>query len=515
MRMWTALRRGLGRRHETGWWFTLGVLAVYAVALVLAHVHHEPWRDEIHCWAMGREATGLWDLLTGDRRYEGHPVLWYYLLHLVSLVTRNYLAIHVVTVVISVSAAALWLRCAPLPRILRVLLLCSYYFFFEYGVISRSYGLGVLLVFLTCASHDPLRPRYFRSGVLLALLAATSLYGAIMATALGGYVFSGLQVRRVADERWRWRISLTGPWMAGLAVLLFGLVVTVVTTLPPADSSVATQTMPELPVALRRAGVGYWTAMFPYSGLESWNWWGTEYLGSRVPALENVIPWLGGAWFLAWLVAFRRRLRIAFTVGLGILAINAAQIAVYPGGWRHTGSNVVLVVACLWLYARETRGREPDRLLHGLFAANLLFLAITGFVAVRTDWRTQFSGSVEAARFIRDHHLENRPAVGDTDHPAAQVAAILDHPFYMPVTGETTDAVVFYQRRSGPTPDQLVRDAQRLAFLGDGTALIVLNYRLDASAVPGAEWRLVYQGTPGIVPDESFWIYDFRLGARH
>ena len=515
MPIWPALRRALGRRHETGWAFTLGVTAVYAVALVLAHVHHEPWRDEIHCWTMGREATGLWDLFTGDRRYEGHPVLWYYLLHLVSRVTWSYLAIHVVTIVISVSAAALWLRWAPIPRILRVLLLCSYYFFFEYGVISRSYGLGVLLVFVACASHDPLRPHYLRSGVVLALLAATSLYGVAMAIALGGYIFSGLRVRRAEGEQWRWLVSVTGAWFAGVAVLVAGLVVTVVTTLPPADSSIVTQTMPELPTALRRAGAIYWAAMFPYSGLKSWNWWGSEYLGSGIPALADAIPWLGGAWFLAWLVAFRRRRRVALTLGLGILAINAAQLGIGGGQWRHTGSNFVLLVACLWLYARETRGREPARLLHGLFAANLLFLAITGVVAVRTDWRMQFSGAPEAARFIRDHHLENRPAVGNADHPAAQIAAILDRPFYMPVTGETTESIVFYQRRSLPSHDQLVRDAQRLASRGDGTALIVLNHPLGASPLPGAEWSLVYQGKPTIVPDESFWIYDFHLSTAH
>ena len=302
--------------------------------------------------------------------------------------------------------------------------------------------------------------------------------------------------------------------MAGLAVLLFGLVVTVVTTLPPADSSVATATMPELPVALRRAGVGYWTAMFPYSGLESWNWWGTEYLGSRVPALESVIPWLGGAWFLAWLVAFRRRRGSPSQWASGFSPSTPRRSPSTLAGASHRQQRRAGGGLSVALRPRDTGARARSPAARAVRCQPAL-PGDHGFVAVRTDWRTQFSGSVEAARFIRDHHLENRPAVGDADYPAAQVAAILDHPFYMPVTGETTDAVVFYQRRSGPSPDQLVRDAQRLAFLGDGTALIVLNYRLEASPVPGAEWRLVYQGTPGIVPDESFWIYDFRLGARH
>jgi hypothetical protein len=509
-----ALRRGLTARHETRWSFSLCVLAVFAVAQVLAHVHHEPWRDELHCWTVGRNSPGLWDLLTGDRRYEGHPVLWYYVLHLASRVTRSYLALHAVAIGVIVSAAALWLRWAPLPRYLRVLFLGSYYFFFEYGVICRSYGLGVLLVFALCALHHPLRIRYLRSGVLLALLAATSLYGAILAIPLGWFVFSGLDVQRAKDERGRWRLSVTSSWIAGVVVLFLGLVVTVATTIPPADCSVATSPIPELSGALfRRAGITFWAAMFPFSSFESWNWLGSEYVGSRIPAVATAAPWLGAAWFGAWLFALRRRPRIAVTFGMGILAINAAQIAVYGGGWRHTGHNFVLLVACVWLHARETRGRLPDRLLHGLFAVNLLLQATTAFIAVRQDWREPFSGSTEAARFIRDHHLDNRPVVADADHPAAGVAMILERQFYFPVTGETTDWIVFYRRRSGPTPAQIVRDAERLARAGDGTALIVLNYSLNADPLPGAQWHLLYQGRPTIAGDESFWLYDFRLGA--
>ena len=37
----------------------------------------------------------------GDRRYDGHPFLWHYLLHLVSRWSRSEVYLHVVTIVLA------------------------------------------------------------------------------------------------------------------------------------------------------------------------------------------------------------------------------------------------------------------------------------------------------------------------------------------------------------------------------------------------------------------------------
>jgi len=147
---------GLADPREDGPAFALATAGLFCVGLSIVHYNHELWRDEIHCWSVGRNADGLWDLLTGIRRYDGHPFLWYYLLHLVSLWSRSQVYLHVVTVVLATVSAYLWLRHANLPRVLRLMLLGTYCFFFEYSVISRSYALGVLLAFCSaaCTTHD-------------------------------------------------------------------------------------------------------------------------------------------------------------------------------------------------------------------------------------------------------------------------------------------------------------------------------------------------------------------------
>ncbi|HYP86520.1 MAG TPA: hypothetical protein VEQ59_00165, partial [Polyangiaceae bacterium] len=75
--------RALFGAHE-GKTFARVVTLLFLGALIAVHTRHEGWRDELHCWSVGRNAAGLWDLMVGDRRYDGHPFLWYYAIYLAS-----------------------------------------------------------------------------------------------------------------------------------------------------------------------------------------------------------------------------------------------------------------------------------------------------------------------------------------------------------------------------------------------------------------------------------------------
>src|SRR5581483_4583219 len=152
--------------------------------LVVAHLHHEFWRDEIHSWSLARGAAGFADVVTGDRIYEGHPPLWFWYLRGWSLVVRSATGLHLATIAAMTAAALLFLRFAPFARALRVLLLFSYFIGFEYGVMSRNYTLDWLLVVIFCAALHPWRPRFVALAVVLGLLCITSAYGVLVAGGL-------------------------------------------------------------------------------------------------------------------------------------------------------------------------------------------------------------------------------------------------------------------------------------------------------------------------------------------
>ena len=119
MRIGALAKRWCFTRQERGPLFALVWTALFAAVQVIGHSDHELWKDELHCWGVGRASTGLWDMLTGERRYDGHPFLWYYLLHLASRLTRSYVMLHVVGVSVATACAYVWLRYMRAPRLLR------------------------------------------------------------------------------------------------------------------------------------------------------------------------------------------------------------------------------------------------------------------------------------------------------------------------------------------------------------------------------------------------------------
>lgn len=497
-------------RRETGWRFALACGAAFALVQWVGHREHEMWRDELHCWAIGRDAQGLWDLLTGDRRYEGHPFLWYYLLHLVSRISRSYLALQVTGGALAVAAALLWLRYAPVPRPIRVALLGTYYLVYEYGVMSRGYTLGVLLVFVFCALYHPCRRRFVLLAGVLSLLGATSLYGTILAIALGGFLFSSaLELERGSDGRRRVRVPL--DWLSGVALLVGSLAFTFVTTWPPADALFARGAPgPVTEAVVEHLVAQYWRGMFPFSSVSRWNWLGNDSLFGQSPAGLRALPWLGAAWLMSCLVGLRRSPRLAATYLGGVVSMMAAQHTIYAGGWRHLGHHFILLVACVWLYAKQTRGRAPDRLLLGLFSVNVGILVLTGIAALRTDHREVFGGGTEAARYILDHHLEDHPIVAYPD-PAMPVAIVLDRKVFIAVTGETADFIVLHSRRGGAGRADLLAHARRLALEWQRSALLVLDFDLGADPTPGLTTTLLHLTPDTIVNDERIWIYEVKV----
>ena len=73
---------------------------------------------------------------------------------------------------------------SPFPVPARIALVAGYFFAFEYSVITRSYGLGVLLLVIALTSLGHVRPRWTAGTIALALLAWTSLAGAVLAGSL-------------------------------------------------------------------------------------------------------------------------------------------------------------------------------------------------------------------------------------------------------------------------------------------------------------------------------------------
>lgn len=83
----SAARRCLGvarlSRGAFHWSLTLCFLGLGLVLML----RHEMWRDELQSWMIGRDSSSLGSLVEAVR-YERHPVVWYFLLFVLSRFTR-------------------------------------------------------------------------------------------------------------------------------------------------------------------------------------------------------------------------------------------------------------------------------------------------------------------------------------------------------------------------------------------------------------------------------------------
>lgn len=509
MRMLRALRHGLFTHCERAPWLSLFVTALFGCVQVIGHLDHELWKDELHCYGVGRSAQGLWDVLTGERRYDGHPFLWYYLLHLGSRVHRGWLTLPVLSTAVATLAAYIWFRYARVPRLLRLLVLTSYYFVYEYGVLSRSYTLGMLFVFAFCALYHPVRIRYVPLALCLFFVAATSLYGTLIALVLALFLFSH-------DLRWlapdahsdRARFALPASWFAGIVLFGLGMLLVAGTTVPPADAMYAPSWQFDFSFeALRGDFFNLWAAFFPYHGWQYWNWLYVDYWGSAWGLSQAQISALGFSYFVLCVFALRKSPKLAAGFVLGVFLMMAVQHGIYPAALRHRGHYLILLLALLWLHESERRGQPRAYLAYALLALPLAIQVPTSIGALRNDRVQVFSNAQAAARFLLDKKLDQMPAVGSTDHATSPIAIMLDRPILFQESGETHQVVLEHNRRQPPNVYAIMNHGTQLA-TRHGKALMILNYDNPVPVPNGYNMRLLYRGDVALMYDESYRIYE-------
>jgi len=119
--------------------------AVWAVLVTVGIAYHEQWRDETSDWSTVRH-TGLVELFTKRLPQIGHPPDWYFLMYPLGNMGLPMVTINIVCAVIMAVAMYLMLFRLKFPFYLKVALVFSMFFVYEYPVVGRNYALIVLFL---------------------------------------------------------------------------------------------------------------------------------------------------------------------------------------------------------------------------------------------------------------------------------------------------------------------------------------------------------------------------------
>jgi len=499
----------LFRRHESGPVFAAVVTLVYATVVAISILHHDMWRDEVHCWMVGKNAYGLRELLFGERIYDGHPFLWYYLLHLASLLWNDVRMLKPIAFALSTTMAYLWMRYVPLPRLLRVLFLGSYFAIFEYTVLGRSYTLALFLVVAYLVVYDPRRVRLWPLSAILSILAATSVYGVFLAFALALPLFLGRIRIWKTDFPRQFGFHIPKEYLPALALLALTMLLVYYTTPLAADTWFGRKQHTSVDMTgLQLASVRFVKGMIPVPDWHLFDFWNSHAFAQDAGRRAWVA--LGGLGLLvACLLAFSSQPLVALAFLVGVAMMAGLQHVKYEGYTRHFGHFFVLFVACAGLQFK----RQPPRRLAWLQILVVLILipgVVGGAIATRLAWERPFSSARMTADFLRDKGLDKRPVIGIGDHMVSGVAGYLDVPIFYMDTHEWGQSVTFHNRRD-LTPTTLLNDTVRLISAQTEKLPIIVS-NVDCCVTTQNDFSIVeiFHAPPTVVADERLRVYEVQ-----
>jgi hypothetical protein len=158
------------------------VFFIYVISISVVIFKHEPWADEAQAWLLARDSS-LFGLMFKNLHYEGHPSLWYLILMLPSRFLP-YRAISIISAIIAIAGIYIFLHYSSFPKVIKILFPFSYFVFYQYGVIARSYVLLPILLFLIASVYRDKTNKIYQFTAFVCLLANVSIYSTMVSLSI-------------------------------------------------------------------------------------------------------------------------------------------------------------------------------------------------------------------------------------------------------------------------------------------------------------------------------------------
>jgi hypothetical protein len=492
-----------------------GLFLLLVAVNVTRTLRHSMWRDEMEVFMLATGSPSLWDLFL-KLKYEAHPGLWHTLVWLLTCFTSDPKWMQVLHIALAIGAWVIIYRWSPFGRAEKILLLLSYFLFWEYFVISRSYVLLALIGFAFVALRQHRPQQDFIPWLLLGLLANVHLLGAIwsmaMAAALAidgarckpAYVAGGAVYLCLLGFAIVTMIPAPdyGPWAADVRFepSRFNSVLGV-----PLGAFVPTELglVRNVFAFLANPGTGaiprFWNSN-PAVDLVSLTQADTDH-PLRL-ALVFAVPVA-----TCWLIT-RNPLRVLefFLVYVGILLFT--NIWNFPGDARHHGAVFLAFIGSVWA-ARSQRSPTiwSSRLLMALLAIN----AFSGVLTLMSELRP-FSQARSAGAWIKQNNLADQFLVGSRDAQVSSVTGYLGRPIYYLECECRGTFIVWNGHRQSPLSfEQFGRRLATAVGLAEDRDVLLIRNRPVApedlnSSVPSLSVTLLREFADAIT-DENYWIY--------
>ncbi len=470
-------------------YFVYIIVGIWFFLLVLLLPRHELWYEEAHGWLFARDSSSLVNLYQ-NLTYEAHPMMWYSILFGVTRITDNFYYMQLAHIAIALIGIVVFCRYAPFRLLDKILFIFGYFVFFEYAVISRNYGLTVLLLFIYCAWYAQRFRRLYLTALIVGLLGQTSPVGFLFSLVLGCFLFG--EYIWIYRKKVDWRILVISLFcfvsLSGTALLKL---------LPPVDRSYTLDSYTHFDLQrVALSSLMVWRGMIPipHFGLHFWNTnivmpvQNTESLSTTQYVSIGIAIGLVGLFILySCLLLVKRRVLLGLYLGAASV-LFLLFYTTYYGAVRHYGFFFILFICIVWLrsfYPEREDGlsvrsekmyKAVNRIFPPFFTVLLSVHFVCGIYAYYADFNEPFMTSKDVSDYLKTSQLDRLPISVDFDYAMTPIAIYLNRHLYYPRSDTVGTYVVMNTDRQAIDQSEVVR--RSLAHLG-GEGVMLLNYRLD------------------------------------
>ena len=395
-------------------------IIVFAVCLLAVGFFHEPWFDEAQAWQIAKCAS-LKEILFTIPHFEGHPPLWHLLLAIPAKAGISFeIGLKSIGFIISFISAFLIIFHSKFPRIVRLLLPFTYFFFYQYGIIVRPYGLMLMVFILIGMNLSERRIHPWRISLLLFALCLTSAYGILFAGGLA--LCMTLEILQEKGIRNTIKEVLSDSRTTSLLSLLAGAALLIM-EIRPSPIAYGVNIEGETPLIVRLL-CGFFT--FPVECfLSTSSWFGIEQVSMkamRIPLMNFLAFFVLGIILLFVLIciASRRTLKYLF-VPYVMYVFFAASVY---SSTHHIGIVFILIICWLEFNFREGNCIEIGRYIRNKISQSekdkklihlAAYIVCCACIAVPLYWNAsacihdiqqEYCFARETAKFIKEHELQ-------------------------------------------------------------------------------------------------------------
>jgi hypothetical protein len=480
--------------------FSIIVTATSVILGAIFAFHHEMWRDEIQAWLIARDSSSVIELFR-NLKYEGHPGLWHLCLMPLSRITWSPVMMQVFHIVIAAASVYIFCRFSPFHKLQKALFAFGYFTFYEYSIICRNYAPGILLLFIFCTLFEKRFTRFPLMGIILFLLAHTSVHCLIITIAL----FIALLVECLFTRKGNLKILL------GFSIMALGIATSIIQLKPPADSGFAVAWTMKYDYARLRDVfhiVERAFAPIPKSTLHFWN---SNIFASSV-RVKSIISCAVIVCALILLLEKRVSLLIYISGTIGLLGFFYVK---YFGSMRHHGFLFILFIVSTWVsyYCGDAKRLRVANRLSSIarkyidipLALILIAQLAGGAAAARMDYIYTFSQGKAVARYIKESRMEDMTMIGEMDYAVSTIAGYLGNRIYY-VRGNRLGSFVIWDkdRTANVTPEDVLQKAKELE---EQNPLIILNSSLNEDLLSRYAVTELSRFENAVVGNEVYYLY--------